>query len=403
MSMPLLPNDPPTAAYIHVPFCRHRCGYCNFTLVAGRDDLIDSYLQAVERELQLVKPRAIGEGLRYDDEGSPSPMARGFTLDTLYFGGGTPTHLPPHALAKLFALVRQQFTLNSNAEFTVEANPLDLDAERCAVLRDSGVTRLSLGVQSFRDAKLAILERDHRQDDIARDLELARSVANSVSLDLIYATPGESLAQWLDDVDRGIATGADHISIYGLTIEQGAAFYGRHLRGTLAKTPESLEAEMYEAAIDRLAAAGFVQYEVSNFARPGSESRHNQTYWRGRSYYAFGPGAARYVGGRRETNHRSTTTYIQRVLSGQSPVAEAEELSPEDRARERLVFGLRMLAGVTNAELLADTGYDIESLIGRELPWMLEQGLLAWSGEQLHLTHRGLLVSDSLWPRFLRT
>jgi oxygen-independent coproporphyrinogen III oxidase len=379
--MPLLPNDPPTSAYIHVPFCRHRCGYCNFTLVAGRDDLVGSYLQAVELEL--------------------AKLSQQHALDTLYFGGGTPTHLPAADLARLFTKVLRRFHLNPGAEITVEANPLDLDAERCAVLRDAGVTRVSLGVQSFRDEKLALLERDHRRHDIERAIELARGVAESVSLDLIYAAPGETLAQWLNDLEEAIATGVDHISVYGLTIEQGSAFYGRWLKGALAKIPEPLEADMYEAALDRMAAGGYQQYEVSNFARPGEESRHNETYWQGRSYFAFGPGAARYVRGRREINHRSTTAYIQRLLSGQSPVAEAEELSPEDRARERLVFGLRRLPGVERQQFLAETGYEIESLVGQELIPLVEHGLLRWTEQHLQLTRKGLLVSDSIWPRLL--
>lgn len=379
--MPLLPNDPPTSAYLHVPFCRHRCGYCNFTLVAGRDDLIDSYLQAIELELAYLQQQ--------------------YALDTLYLGGGTPTHLPAADLARLFALVQRWFRLNSGAEFTVEANPLDLDVDRCAILRDAGINRISLGVQSFQDEKLAVLERDHRRQDIARAIELARGVAESVSLDLIYAAPGESLAQWLDDLDEAIATGADHISVYGLTIEQGSAFYGRWLKGALTKTPEPLEADMYEAAIDRLASGGYQQYEVSNFARLGKKSRHNETYWQGRSYFAFGPGAARYVRGRRETNHRSTTAYIQRLLAGQSPVAEAEELSPEDRARECLVFGLRRLAGVDQQQFLHETGYEIEALVGQELRMLVELGLLRWSEQCLQLSRQGLLVSDSIWPRLL--
>jgi oxygen-independent coproporphyrinogen-3 oxidase len=379
--MPLLPNDPPTAAYIHVPFCRHRCGYCNFTLVAGRDDLIDSYLRAIELELRRLPQK--------------------YALETLYFGGGTPTHLPPADLARLFELASRSFELQPETEFTVEANPADLDADRCAVLRDAGVNRISMGVQSFRDAKLAMLERDHRRRDAARAIDMARGVATSVSLDLIYAAPEESLAHWLEDVDEAVATGVDHISVYGLTIEQGSAFYGRWLKGSLLKTLEPLEADMYEAALDRLAHGGYQQYEVSNFARPGSESRHNEMYWQGRSYFAFGPGASRYIRGCRETNHRSTTAYIQRMLSGRSPVAESEQLSPEARAREHLVFGLRRLVGIEREQFLGETGYEIENLVGRELTSLLELGLLRWVGQRLQLTRQGLLVSDSIWPKFL--
>lgn len=382
LAVPRLPNDPPTAAYVHVPFCRHRCGYCNFTLLAGRDDLIDAYLTALEREL--------------------AALPRTYELQTLYLGGGTPTHLPPRQLERLFQLVFQRFKLTPGAEFTVEANPLDLDADRVRVLQDVGITRISLGVQSFNDAKLGRLERDHRRPDIYAALEQSHRIAKSVSLDLIFAAPEETLAQWQSDVSHALATEVEHISMYGLAYEQGAAFYGRLLRGSLQQAPESLEAEMYEAAIDRLQAGGFEHYEVSNFARPGHRSRHNETYWRGRSYFAFGPGAARYVAGRRETNHRSTTAYIQRLLGGKSPVVESEQLAAEDRARERLVFGLRMLEGVGREEFRLDTGYEIEGLVGEEINELIELELLAWSNNRLHLTRRGLLVSDSIWPRFLR-
>ena len=380
--MPLLPNDPPRAAYFHVPFCRHRCGYCNFTLIARRDDLIDSYLAALKLEL--------------------ASLPQVYELDSLFFGGGTPTHLPPVALQQMLALACQHFRLRTGGEFTIEANPLDLNRERAAVLREFGVTRVSLGVQSFRDEKLHLLERDHRRADIASAIEIAREIAPRVCLDLIFATPHETPAEWLQDVEDALATGVGHLSTYGLTIEPGTAFFGRANRGELPRSPENWEAEMYEQGLERLIAAGYEHYEVSSYARAGERSQHNETYWRGRSYFAFGPGAARYVQGRREINHRSTTTYLQRVLAGQSPVAESETLSPEDRARERLVFGLRMLEGIESSAFREETGYDLLKLAGGEIASLVELGMLAWNNERLHLTRSGLLISDSLWPRFLR-
>jgi oxygen-independent coproporphyrinogen-3 oxidase len=378
----LLPDDPPRAAYVHVPFCRHRCGYCNFTLIAGRDDLIAAYLEALSREMQTLPPEV--------------------ELDSLFLGGGTPTHLPPNALHALLSLLRRHFRLTAQAEFSIEANPLDLTPERARVLREFGVNRISLGVQSFRDEKLAALERDHRQEDILAAVALATEISPRVSIDLIFATPQETLEQWLQDVQATLATGVGHVSTYGLTIEPGSAFYGRLQRGQLQRSPEAVEASMYEQGMDLLQAAGFEHYEVSNFARPGERSRHNKTYWRGRSYYAFGSGASRYVQGRRETNHRSTTTYLQRVLAGLSPVAESETLLPEDRARERLVFGLRMLEGIECASFQADTGFDLLALAGVEIERLIALGMLAWSDTRLHLTRAGLLVSDSIWPFFLR-
>jgi oxygen-independent coproporphyrinogen III oxidase len=371
----------PRSAYIHVPFCRHHCGYCNFTLVAGRDDLIAMYLEALARELSWLK--------------------ESHEVDTLFFGGGTPTHLPPQELAQLFELAKRWFPLAPGYELSVEANPIDLDEGRCEVLRQAGVTRISLGVQSFRAEKLQAMERDHRQPEILTAYNNARKFAQSVSLDLIFAAPSETLEQWQQDLETTISLQPDHISTYGLTFERGTSFWGRLKRGDLSRTEEETEGQMYELAIDLLTAAGYEHYEVSNFARPDHRCRHNEAYWSGRPYFAAGPGAARYIAGRREMNHRSTTTYIQRVLSGQSPVAESEELYPEAHARERLVFALRRLEGISLTEFQQETSFSVEQLVQVPLAKFVAQGLFTHTDDNLRLTHRGLLVSDALWPSFL--
>lgn len=379
-------NEKPAAAYIHVPFCRHRCGYCNFTLVARRDDLIAAYLDALAIELSWL--------------GGPHPV------QTLFLGGGTPTHLPPKQLEQLLAIVRKTFPLATNGEFSVEANPIDLcDAageERTQVMAEAGVTRVSLGVQSFNSAKLVLLERDHQAAQIEQAVSQARTFAQSVSLDLIFGTPGEILTSWRSDLARALTLAPDHLSTYGLTFEKGTAFWTRLARGDLARAAEDDERDMYLAAIDTLTSGGFDHYEVSNFARPGHRCRHNETYWTGGQFFAAGPGAARFIAGRRETNHRSTTTYIQRVLAGQSPVSESETLAPEDAARERLVFGLRRLEGINLAEFAAATSYSVTELGGAALKRFVELELLRQTGERLSLTRAGLLVSDSIWPEFLR-
>lgn len=374
-------NDP-RSAYIHVPFCRHRCGYCNFTLVAGRDDLIEAYLDALERELSwLERPREV---------------------DTLFFGGGTPTHLPPSQLRRLFEVAASWFPLAAGGELTIEANPIDLDEAKTQILAAAGITRVSLGAQSFDERKLKLLERDHDARQIEHAYGLSRRFANSVSLDLIFGTPGETLADWQRDLDTALSLAPDHISAYGLTFEKGTAFWSRLARGELVRADEELERQLYETAIDTLTAAGFEHYEVSNFARPGHRCRHNENYWLGGGYYAAGPGAARFIAGRRETNHKSTTTYILRVLAGQSPVAESEQLAPEDAARERLVFALRRLAGIDTAQFASATGFTVESLGGKALSRLIELRLLEQSGSRLRLTRAGLLVSDAIWPAFLR-
>ncbi len=405
----------PTSAYIHVPFCRHRCGYCNFTLVAGRDDLIEDYLRALAIELSWLEV--------------PRPV------ETLFLGGGTPTHLPPQQLERLLAMATKWFPASRRAgqagsasadppewtpvcggsalaeaslthptfEFSIEANPIDLDEERTRVLAAGGVTRVSLGVQSFNDRKLAVLERDHRRPQIERAIAAARSFGQSVSLDLIFAAPGETEVGWRRDLESAIALAPDHVSTYGLTFEKGTSFWSRKLHGNLTPAADDLEAQMYELAIDTLTSAGYEHYEVSNFAKPGHKCRHNEVYWTGGSYYAAGPGASRHIAGRRDTNHKSTTTYLRRVLARQSPVAESEELSAEDRARERLVFGLRRLEGISLADFSRDTGFDVDTLGGPPLARFVEQGLFDRSATHLRLTRKGLLVSDALWPEVLRT
>ena len=336
----------PSAAYVHVPFCRHRCGYCNFTLIAGRDDLIDGYLEALERELSLLE--------------TPRPV------ETIFLGGGTPSHLPPDALRRLMRLVEHWFPLAAGGEFSMEANPLDLTAERLRELESSAVTRISVGVQSFQSDKLRVLERDHGGENARAIL---RNVADrarwSSSIDLIFGAPGETLEDWRRDLEEAVLLRPDHISLYGLTFERGTSFWSRRLKGELRSQEEETERAMYLAAIDRLTAAGYEHYETSNFALPGYRCRHNETYWAAREYYGVGPGAARYVGGVRSSNHRSTTTWLTRLRAGQSPVDESELLGPEDKAREALVLGLRRVQeGIDRQAFFAEFGYYVDELGG---------------------------------------
>jgi oxygen-independent coproporphyrinogen-3 oxidase len=349
--------------------------------VTGRDDLVDDYLRAIAIEV------AAAEAER--------------EVDTLYFGGGTPTHLKSDQIRQLTSSVLQQHPLASGYEFTIEANPADVDRPMIEALVALGVTRLSLGGQSFRTEKLRLLERDHGAADIGRVVASAHDARMQVALDLIFATPGETLSEWAADLEAAIALGPDHVSTYGLTFERGTAFWGRRLRGELAEVDEELQREMYALAIDRLTAAGYEQYEVSNFAMPGCRSRHNQVYWSGNGYFAYGPGAASYMNGVRKTNHRSTTTYLRRVLDGGSAVAEREELSREARARELLVFGLRRMEGISRRQFAAQTGFDCDSLVAAPLRKFIDLGLLADDGERIRLTREGLFVSDAMWPEML--
>ena len=341
------PAREPRAAYIHVPFCRHHCGYCNFTVVAGRDDLIQQYLAALDRELVgLGEARAV---------------------ETMFIGGGTPTHLPPAALEQLLTTIRRRFLLAAGCEFTIEANPVDVSAEIVRILADHGVTRISLGAQSFAPVVLRNLERDHGPQEIVNAVTVARAVGLDLSLDLIFASPGQTMQLWQQDLEKALQLAPDHISTYGLTFERGTTFLGAtHTRGDLAprrRRPGNATC-IWPRSDTCSAQADFEHYEVSNFALRGHRCRHNEVYWAGESYFAAGPGAARYVDGRRETNHRSTTTWLRRVLAGESPVAEQEMLDPEDRCpRDRLywVYAPTPIAGVNAARRSSPGERDLPS------------------------------------------
>lgn len=375
-------HAPPRAVYVHVPFCRHRCGYCDFPLVAGRDDLIAGYFHALRIELRAVEDRP--------------------EVDTLFFGGGTPTHLPPEQLRELFTLVRRTFRLSPDAEVSVEANPLDLDDDRIDVLIDSDINRVSLGVQSFDAGALEVLERDHRPDDIGDVVaRLEHRGVQNRSIDLIFGVPGQSLDAWEQTLDRAISLGVEHISTYGLTYEKGTAFWTRRETGILRPVDEEIERAMYAAAMQRLPSDGYQQYELSNFARPGFHCRHNQVYWQGESYFAFGPGAARYVGGVRSTNHRSVTTWLKRVLAGKSPIAESEVLSAEQRARELVMLGLRQTAGIDRAAFADRTGYDLRDLEPAAFDRFIADGLLEERDGFVRLTWEGRFLADTVISEFL--
>jgi oxygen-independent coproporphyrinogen III oxidase len=367
--------------YVHVPFCRHRCGYCSFTLIAGRDDLVDRFLVAVEREMEMW--------------GGPH------SVRTLYLGGGTPSHLRPDQFRRLVEALRRHFPLEPDYEWSLEANPADVTPEAVSLWADLGVTRLSLGAQSFDAVKLRTLERDHSATIIRQAVDGARRRISDISLDLIFAAPGETREVWRADLRQALELAPTHVSTYGLTYERGARFWGQRERGELAAADEELERHMYEEAIERLTCAGLEHYEVSNFALPGRRSRHNEVYWSGEEYFAVGPGAASYVDGERRMNHGSTTTYLRRVLAGQSPVHERERLGPRQRATEYLVFGLRRLEGVRRDVFRQVTGFEMDELVGPELQRYVQWGLLADNGQSVRLTPAGLPVSDSIWPDLL--
>lgn len=374
-------EEEPRSVYIHVPFCRHRCGYCDFTLVAKRDDLIEPYLDGLDRELALL-----------DKE---------YDVETLFFGGGTPTHLNSDQLQRLFNIVYQHFNLKDDAEVSIEANPSGLDDEQIDVLHAQGVNRISLGVQSFDERELAILERDHSADVVADVVCRLKKHFQNFSFDLIFGVPGQTQADWRSTLQQAIEFEPTHISTYCLTIEKGTSFWSRHSKGELHTAGDEVEHQMYNDAMTLLESSGYQQYEISSFARSGFECLHNQVYWLGKPYLAFGPGASRFVNGVRTTNHRSVSTWLKRLRQNESPIQDVDELTREDRARELLAIGLRRCSGVRLSDFKVNTGVSIHDIAADAIQSNCESGNLVTEDDTLKLTRNGRFFADSVFGEIL--
>ncbi|WP_336646085.1 radical SAM family heme chaperone HemW [Microbacterium sp. USHLN186] len=392
-----LPVDPavPFSAYLHVPFCRVRCGYCDFntyTATELRGARQDEYADTLIREIELARA-VLGEtgGIR--------------PLDTVFFGGGTPTLLPPGDLARMLTAATAAFGIRDGAEVTVEANPDTVTPDVVRTLVGAGVTRLSIGMQSAVPHVLAALDRTHRPENVRTAVEAARAAGLDVSVDLIYGAPGETLADWERSLDAALALQPDHISAYALIIEDGTKLARQIRRGDVPAPDDDLQADMYEAADARLAAAGFEWYEVSNWARPSTalrqaqgpspvdhRSRHNMAYWRGSDWWGFGPGAHSHVAGLRWWNVKHPAAYAQRLASGDSPAAGRERPDPEARTLERVLLQSRLAEGLAIADIAAQRRARVAELIG--------DGLIdpqaALRERRVRLTLRGRLLADAV-------
>ena len=385
-----LPWLTPRTAYVHVPFCAHHCGYCDFAVTAGNDHLIDLYLEAVAAELATL--------------GTPH------RVESLFIGGGTPTHLSADQLRRLLEVVTRWLPplLTSSRkdeverEFSIEANPDSLAEEKAAVMAAFGVNRVSLGVQSFQAGALATLDRRHSPEHVAHAVAAARKHIPVVSLDLIFGAPGSTLAGWVSDLDAALAFDPPHVSTYGLTYEKGTPLWKQRHRGALVPVPEDDELAMYEHAMDRLAAAGFEQYEISNFARPGFRCRHNERYWANEAYYGFGVGAARYINGARELNVRDTRLYIRKALAGEPVAFQREELPPRARAFETMATQLRRAEGIGRARFREQTGFDLDELAPAALTLLADTGVTTDDGASVRLTRRGKCVADAAVAELLK-
>ena len=368
--------------YLHVPFCRVRCGYCDFntyTATELRGARQDAYADEVLREITLSRDVLSARGALRE-------------ASTVFFGGGTPTLLPGGDLARMLGGIRATFGLKADAEVTVEANPDTVTRELAVELAAAGVTRLSIGMQSAVPHVLAALDRTHDPANVATAVAAARGAGLDVSVDLIYGAPGESLAEWEASVRTAIDLAPDHISAYALIIEEGTRLARQIRRGEVPAPDDDLQADMYELVDDLLAAAGFDWYEVSNWATsPAHRSRHNLAYWRGTDWWGYGPGAHSHVDGLRWWNVKHPAAYAQRLAAGQSPAAARERPDAAARRLEDVLLRSRISDGLAVSELEGEGRHAVASLIADGLI----DGAAAVRGRVV-LTRRGRLLADAV-------
>lgn len=372
--------------YLHVPFCVRKCGYCDFyslpqpTNRAAPDAA--RYLAALERELASLTP--------------------GLAPETIFFGGGTPTELATEDLGRLFALVARAVDLRRVVEWTCESNPGTLTREKALLLREAGVDRVSMGVQSFDPRNLNFLGRIHSAEEAIAGFRLLRECGfTNVNLDLIFGIPGSSAATLARDIAVLADLGPEHASCYCLIFEEGTPLAKKKELGLVREVGEEEELQQYALAREAFAGAGYRQYEISNYAREGRECRHNLLYWGGGEYVGLGPSAHSHRGGARWGNVRSLEAYCEALLAGRSPREFEERLEPEAKARETLVMALRRTAGVDAARFREETGFELEALCGETLARLVALGMILRTDGSVRLSEKGLFVSDAVFAELV--
>ena len=362
--------------YVHVPFCRRKCNYCAFNSAVGNDAEKNLYVESLTREINL--------------RGDSS------SVETIYFGGGTPTTLTLEQLEKIFDALTKVFRVNSQAEITIEANPSTVDENFLRGLKSIGFNRLSLGVQSFDDDLLKILGRVHDSRTALETVALAEKFFDNVSIDLMYGLPTQTLEILQRDVCRVKSLGVQHVSIYGLEVEPGTKFFSDGVT-----VDENLCADMYEFITETLPTFGFRRYEISNFAVKNFESRHNRGYWTGKKYFGVGAGAHGFDGKIRTSNVRDTATYVKKIFAGES-VSEVEEIVTRRAAMEEFCFlGLRVVDGISAQTFEKNFGAQIFDVFGSVIEKNLRLGLLNVDGDRIFLTRRGMELGNEVFADFL--
>lgn len=393
--------------YIHIPFCHRRCAYCDFNTYANMEDRMEAYVAALCVELRsLAHPeRVVAPVLPMTAD-----LTRGMLRPTIFLGGGTPSMLPEALMEQTLAAADAVVPLR-DAEVTVECNPgTVLGRDYLRALREMGVTRVSLGVQSLHDPTLRVLGRIHTAAEAYASFNDARAVGfESINLDFIFGLPGQTVAQWEETLREIVTWGADHFALYSLILEERTPLYAQVTSGRVSVPDDDATGVMYELAIEHFAAAGYVQYEISNWARtddpaapvPAHACHHNLAYWLNADYLAAGAGAHGHLYPRRYVDVAGIDDYIARVRAGHPPVAEVIELTPRDLAAETMFMGLRLNAGVSFVHFRDRCGMDMDAVFGAELAALAEEGLIERDERGVRLTRRGRMLGNRVFERFV--
>ena len=364
--------------YIHIPFCRSKCDYCDFYSLAGRDDRMDQYQKAL---LSHIKETA--------------PLAQDFPVDTIYIGGGTPSYYGAKRLKELLGVIRKLYKVEKDAEVTVECNPDSVDVKSLKILHKAGVNRLSMGMQSANACELERIHRIHTPQQVNEAATAARKAGfTNLSLDLIYGLPGQTIDSWKATVEHALSLIPQHLSCYGLKVEEGTPLAARVAQGEVLPDDDQ-QADLYLWTVGRLERAGYPQYEISNFAKPGFASRHNLRYWLTQPYIGFGPGAHSDFGGRRYSFVRDLDAYIQGVLQGGDIIDESEIIPKRERCGEYLMLRLRTVQGINEQEYRSTYFMDFAPLQAR-LEQFRAQGWAEQTDGRWHFTPQGFLLSNQL-------
>jgi putative oxygen-independent coproporphyrinogen III oxidase len=378
-------QETPQAVYVHIPFCTNKCHYCDFNSYILKGQPVMDYLDALEREMEqtvrLVPPQLI---------------------ETIFVGGGTPTVLLPDQMESFLKRVHTYFpNKSSNLEFTMEANPGTTDKEKLYAMKEGGVNRISFGVQSFDNTLLEGIGRIHNSDDVYRSIENARTAGfENMSIDLMFGLPNQTVATMNDSIDKALALGLPHYSIYGLKVEENTLFHNLYQKNQLPLPEEDEELDMFLLIMKRLKEAHYGQYEISNFAKPGAESRHNSMYWLNRSYYGLGAGAHGYMHGKRHVNIKGVQPYIDATHKNR-PLLEESEVSVQEAIEDFMMVGLRLLRGVRRDDFRRQFGLELESVFSAMLNKLIKLKLLETTDEGYRLTEQGVLLGNEVFGEFI--